>query len=660
MSFILLASITICLFATGGSLYLLWRLGDWHLAFLAAMTALVGTQQAIRLFESPLAWTISFPGPVQDFPGLMVSVMVWLAIFFLERMIRERMRAEETLRESDERFRDMAEIASDWIWELDADLNFSYVSDTYFRATVRSPEEIIGKHRAAMTPESHSEEWTKHLEDLRKHLPFSDFEYSRKLRDGSIMWISSSGKPMFDDDGTFKGYRSVGRDITERKRADEKLAETETQLRVALDNMPGGMALEDGDRNYVLFNSQYSELHDYPEGFLKVGMAAREEVRFQAERGDFGPGNKDDLVEQVLAVYQSGKAASWERTFPNGRTLRFNVAPTPEGGYVRIATDITERKRAEEALRESERSLREAAQSAEAARERAEIALAELKATQQNLIQAEKMASLGQLTAGIAHEIKNPLNFINNFAEISGELLGELKEEIEPAVTTLEEDDQEEVENLITTLSGNLGKIHEHGQRADRIVKGMLLHSRGGADERALTDVNHLAEEALNLAYHGARAQDQQFNVTLERDLDPDVGSIDIVPQEITRVLLNLLGNGFYATRMRRQATQDGAYEPTVGLATRDLGDGIEIRVRDNGTGMSPDVIEKLFTPFFTTKPPGEGTGLGLSLSYDIVVQQHNGRFTVDSKEGQYSEFIITLPRQQSGEAAAPAEGGSA
>ena len=148
--------------------------------------------------------------------------------------------------------------------------------------------------------------------------------------------------------------------------------------------------------------------------------------------------------------------------------------------------------------------------------------------------------------------------------------------------------------------------------------------------------------------------------MTLERDLDPDVGSIDIVPQEITRVLLNLLGNGFYATQKRRQATQDGAYEPTVGLATRDLGDGIEIRVRDNGTGMSPDVIEKLFTPFFTTKPPGEGTGLALSLSYESVVQQHNGQFTVDSKEGQYTEFIITLPRQQSGEAAAPAGGGSA
>jgi signal transduction histidine kinase len=307
---------------------------------------------------------------------------------------------------------------------------------------------------------------------------------------------------------------------------------------------------------------------------------------------------------------------------------------------------VVERKRAEELLR--------------VAKDAAEAALSELKATQQNLILAEKMASLGQLTAGIAHEIKNPLNFINNFAEISAELLGELKEEIAPAVAALAEEDQERVDDLVATLNGNLGKIQDHGRRADRTVKGMLLHSRGDAGDRAPTDVNHLAEEALNLAYHGARAQDQQFNVTLERDLDPEAGSIEIAPQEITRVLLNLVGNGFYATQKRCQATQDGAYEPTVGVATRNLGDGIEIRVRDNGIGMSPDVVEKLFTPFFTTKPPGEGTGLGLSLSYDIVVQQHNGQLTVDSKEGQYTEFIITLPRQQSGEAAAPAGGGSA
>jgi signal transduction histidine kinase len=206
------------------------------------------------------------------------------------------------------------------------------------------------------------------------------------------------------------------------------------------------------------------------------------------------------------------------------------------------------------------------------------------------------------------------------------------------------------------TIAGNLGKIHEHGQRADSIVRGMLLHSRGGTDERTLTDLNHLAEEALNLAYHGARAQDQQFNVTLERDLDPTVGKISIVPQEITRVLLNLVGNGFYATQKRRGMAKSGDYEPIVTMATRKTDDGIEIRIRDNGVGMPPEVVEKLFTPFFTTKPPGEGTGLGLSLSFDIVVQQHNGQLLVDSKAGEFTEFTVVLPDQHATDTPASAE----
>jgi signal transduction histidine kinase/HAMP domain-containing protein len=269
----------------------------------------------------------------------------------------------------------------------------------------------------------------------------------------------------------------------------------------------------------------------------------------------------------------------------------------------------------------------------------------ELKAAQANLIHAEKMASLGQLTAGIAHEIKNPLNFVNNFAELSRELLQELKETMGSAAAGPKDGARLDLDELIATLTGNLSKIAEHGRRADGIVTSMLLHSRGGTGERRETDLNALVEETLNLAFHGARAQDRSFNITLERDLDPSLAPIEIVPQDITRVLLNLFGNGFYAVNKRRQEDADPAYQPALKVTTRDLGDQVEIRVCDNGVGMPPEVRTKLFTPFFTTKPTGEGTGLGLSISYDIVVQQHGGTITVDSRPREFTEFTLHLPR---------------
>jgi len=260
-------------------------------------------------------------------------------------------------------------------------------------------------------------------------------------------------------------------------------------------------------------------------------------------------------------------------------------------------------------------------------------------------VHAEKMASLGQLTAGIAHEIKNPLNFVNNFADLSVELLDEVKTATAPAVATLADDERADVDETIEMLTGNLEKIAEHGRRADSIVKSMLLHSRGGSADRQTADINALAEEALNLAYHGARAQDQSFNITQDKDFADNIAPIELVPQEITRVLLNLFGNGFYAANRRSQETGDPAYRPVLKVSTRDLGGEVEIKVRDNGTGIPPELRDKLFTPFFTTKPTGEGTGLGLSISYDIVTQQHGGTITVDSRVGEFTEFTIRLPR---------------
>jgi GAF domain-containing protein len=269
--------------------------------------------------------------------------------------------------------------------------------------------------------------------------------------------------------------------------------------------------------------------------------------------------------------------------------------------------------------------------------------LEELRTTQDRLVQTEKLASLGQLTAGIAHEIKNPLNFVNNFSGVSAELVDELQEALKDV--SLNEKRRSEITELMDTLRGNLDKVVQHGKRADAIVKNMLLHSREGSGEHRPVDINALVEEGLNLAYHGARAEKQGFNITLEKSFDPTAGEVDVVPQEITRALLNLISNGFYAATKRKAEANGGEYEPTLAATTMNLGDRVEIRIRDNGTGIPPEVKERLFTPFFTTKPAGEGTGLGLSISHDIIVKQHGGSIEVETQPGEFTEFRIVLPR---------------
>ena len=269
--------------------------------------------------------------------------------------------------------------------------------------------------------------------------------------------------------------------------------------------------------------------------------------------------------------------------------------------------------------------------------------LEDLRTTQDRLVQTEKLASLGQLTAGIAHEIKNPLNFVNNFSGVSAELIDELQDALNRI--SIDHKARAEIRELTDTLRGNLDKVVQHGKRADAIVKNMLLHSRAGSGEHRPVDINAVVEESLNLAWHGARAEKQGFNITLEKSFDPTAGEADVFPQEITRALLNLISNGFYAATKRKAETNGGDYEPTLAAATKNLGDRVEIRIRDNGTGIPPDVKERLFTPFFTTKPAGEGTGLGLSISHDIIVKQHGGSIEVDTLPGEFTEFRIILPR---------------
>ena len=278
--------------------------------------------------------------------------------------------------------------------------------------------------------------------------------------------------------------------------------------------------------------------------------------------------------------------------------------------------------------------------------EELETTLVELQSTQKQLIQAEKMASLGELTAGIAHEIQNPLNFVNNFSEVSVELIAEMKEELKAGNT-------EAVIEIAEDIEKNLYKISHHGKRADAIVKGMLQHSRSSTGIKEATDLNSLADEYLRLSYHGLRAKDKNFNATMVTHYDENIGLVYIIPQDLGRVFLNLYTNAFYSVSAKKKAASqsNASYEPTVTVITKLVKNGgdegediVWISVKDNGMGIPQKVLDKIYQPFFTTKPSGEGTGLGLSLSYDIIYKGHNGKMTVDTKEGEYAEFIIVLP----------------
>jgi len=385
--------------------------------------------------------------------------------------------------------------------------------------------------------------------------------------------------------------------VAERSRAEKALRESELLLKAIIDHMPTTVFLRNAEGQFVLVNRAYETMYQVSNDQIRgksLQEAFPESVAERYAVQDAKVKKSEGVVKNVLTRESKYGLVTIESSkFPivdeKGTVI----------GLAGVGHDITERINSEEALR--------------VAKDRAVNALADLKKTQQQLVQSQKMASLGQLTAGIAHEIKNPLNFVNNFAETSVELIEELKEEFQSVRDHFNDESRENVDDLFETLNGDLGKINEHGRRADSIVKSMLLHARGDVSDRIETPLNPLVLEALKLAYHGERAKDKSFQVTLDEHLEETTGAVEVMPQEITRVLVNLFGNAFYAVK-ERVLEGDSKYQPTVSITTRSSGNGIEIRVRDNGTGIPTDIREKLFEPFFTTKPPGEGTGLGLSM----------------------------------------------
>ncbi len=544
----------------------------------------------------------------------------------------ETQRLEQMLRENEERYLLVSEAVAEGIYDWNIEQNTLFVSSRLMG--------IFGFEGTGLT----AEDWYKrvHPDDFdgyrlalrdcfKRQLVRLHCHYRIKAADGDYRWVDDHGMPIRNESG--RTIRLVGAvsDVTAEKEQARQGEILFQQFNAVLDTIDYGVLFMGPELRGKIINRAFRKMWGISDQFIQDTQPSMADLINYNRYNDIynvPETSFDDYVAKRVEVVRSGTAFEGELRLRDGRIIHYQIQVLPDGGRLLTYFDITELKRNEETARE--------------ARNAAEIALEELRTAQDRLVQAQKLASLGQLTAGIAHEIKNPLNFVNNFSALSRDLIDELGDALKPVA--LDDKKREELVELTDMLKGNLEKVVQHGKRADSIVKNMLLHSREGSDERRPVDVNSLVAEGLNLAYHSARAENQEFKIRLEQNFDPAAGQVDLFQQEITRVLLNLISNGFYAAMKRKAEMKDG-FEPTLAAATKDRGHRVEITIRDNGSGIPPGVKEKMFHPFFTTKPPGEGTGLGLSLSYDIVVKQHGGSIEVDTQPGEFTEFKVILPR---------------
>jgi PAS domain S-box-containing protein len=631
----------------------------------------VASQRADKT-EDDRSW-VTYWSPLRDPTGEIIGVNV------AAEEVTERKRAEavlaandKALRESELRFRELADNISQFAWTADASGWIYWYNKRWHDYTGTTLEDMEGWDWQKV---HHPEHVDRVVERIRRSFeagtPWED-TFPLRGKDGTYRWFLSRALPIRNEAGDVVRWFGTNTDVTQQIEAENALRVSVAQQTATAD------VLKAISRS--TFNLQ-TVLHTLVESAARLCEADKatitrqkdgefyraESFGFSSEFMDYvgnvpvvpdrGSASGRALLEGVVVHIPDVKADS-DYTFTEGQKLGdfraiLGVPMLREGvpiGVLALTRSVprpfTEKQIelvttfADQAAIAIE-NVRLFEQVQERTRELSQ-SLDELRAAQDRLIQTEKLASLGQLTAGIAHEIKNPLNFVNNFSDVSIDLIDELQQTL--ALAELDGDVRTEITEFTNLLCANLHKISQHGKRADSIVKNMLLHSREGSGERRPADINAIVEESLNLAYHGARAERPGFNITLQRDLDPEAGMIDLYPQEITRVLLNLISNGFYAATKRKEAGKK-AFEPTLSATTKSLGSKVEIRIRDNGTGIPAEVKDKMFNPFFTTKPAGEGTGLGLSISHDIVVKQHGGHINVDSEPGAFTEFIITLPR---------------